>query len=74
MVRFWIVTVMAALGSLIATVGAALSAGAVVGIVGEYALGSGTFKLEIDADEDLRYAVIVCDETDPSCKNWRRSG
>ena len=44
MVRFWIVTVMAALGSLIATVGAALSAGAVVGIVGEYALGSGTFK------------------------------
>ena len=49
MVRFWIVTVMAA-------------------------LGSGTFKLDIDAAEDLRYVVIVCDEIDPSCKNWRRSG
>ncbi|MDQ3912691.1 MAG: hypothetical protein M3305_13175 [Actinomycetota bacterium] len=30
---------------------------------GEYALGSGAFKLDMDADEDLRYAVIVCDET-----------
>jgi hypothetical protein len=48
-----------------------VQAGSVGG--GEYALGSGTFKLEMDADEDLRYAVIVCDETDPSGKNWRRS-
>jgi hypothetical protein len=32
---------------------------------GEFALGPGTFRLDVEADDDAKYAVVVCGEEDP---------
>ena len=40
---------------------------------GEYARG-GTFRLEIEADDDAKYAVVVCDGAGPSSGNGDKPG
>ena len=41
-----------------------IQAGSVGG--GDFALGPGTFRLDVEADEDAKYAVVACGEADPS--------
>ncbi len=36
---------------------------------GDFALGPGTFRLDIRADDDAKYAVVVCGEANPSGSN-----
>jgi beta-lactam-binding protein with PASTA domain len=36
---------------------------------GDFALGPGTFRVGVEADDDAKYAVVVCGETDPSGSN-----
>jgi len=44
-----------------------IQAGSVGG--GDFALGPGTFRLDVEADDDAKYSVVVCGGTGPSGDN-----